>query len=189
MCRRMKIRQTRTSLGVLRHVRSTDGHGFTLIEVLVVITLMGICVVAVLSGMRATISATVIDRSHAVAFEWLQAASDEIYQADRVSCAPDPSDPSEPFGRDAAILEYDTAAGLAAVPPVWTGTTAKIEVTNVEYLGRSSVDADFEWRPSFCFEGVGTEYATSPLYTQRVTIQVTGPDGTMVQTLEMVKSE
>jgi hypothetical protein len=155
----------------------------------VVITLMGISVVAVLAGMRATISATVIDRNNAVAFEWLQAASDEIYQAGRVSCAPDPSDPSKAFGRDVAILEYDKAAQLAAVPPVWSGKTAKIEVINVEYLGRLTIDANFEWGKSFCFEGAGTEYEDSPLYTQRVTIRATAPGGAMVQTLEMVKSE
>jgi prepilin-type N-terminal cleavage/methylation domain-containing protein len=189
MSRRMQIRQTRTKPGAQQHGCSAGDHGFTLIEVLVVITLMGICVVAVLAGMRATISATVIDRNHAVAFEWLQAASDEIYQVGRVSCAPDPSNPSQPFGRDAAIAQYDKAAQTAAVPPVWNGTTATISVTNVEYLGRVTVDSDFEWAPSFCFEGAGTEYQSSPLYTQRVTIQATGPDGAMVQTLEMVKSE
>ena len=63
MSMRMRIRQTRTSPGAVRHVRSTEDHGFTLIEVLVVITLMGISVVAVMAGTRATISATVIDRN------------------------------------------------------------------------------------------------------------------------------
>jgi prepilin-type N-terminal cleavage/methylation domain-containing protein len=162
------------------HGRVVDGAGFTLIEVLVVITLMGIAVVAVLAGMRATIRSTIIDRNHAVAFAWLQAASDEVYETPRVPCT---------SGQAAAQSTYELAAKNAAVPPVWSGTSAKIEVTKVEYLGRVTVDSAFEWGTSFCFEGVGTEYEDSPLYTQRVTLRATSPDGALVQTLEMVKSE
>ncbi len=62
-----------------------------------------------------------------------------------------------------------------------------ITVTNVEYLGRTTPDANFEWDAAFCFEG--GIYINSPLYTQRVTIQVTSPDGRMVKTLQMVKNE
>ncbi len=161
-------------------VRAAVDTGFTLVEVLVVITLMGISVVAVLAGARATIKSTVIDRNQAEVFVWLQAASDEIYETPRVPCT---------SGQALARTTYELAAKSAPVPPVWSGTTAKIEVTNVEYLGRVTVDSDFEWGTSFCFEGVGTEYEDSPLYTQRVTLQATSPDGALVQTLEMVKSE
>ena len=162
------------------HISAAADAGFTLVEVLVVITLMGISVVAVLAGTRATISATVIDRNQAVVFTWLQAASDEIYETSRVPCT---------SGQAAARTTYELAAKSAPVPPVWSGTAAKIEVTNVEYLGRVTVDPDFEWGTSFCFEGAGTEYEDSPLYTQRVTLRATSPDGSLVQTLEMVKSE
>jgi len=176
----MRSESTHVSPGGPSHRRAGDDAGFTLIEVLVVITLMGICVVAVLAGMRATISATVIDRNHAVAFAWLQAASDEIYETPRVPCT---------SGQALAQSSYEAAAKSVPVPPVWSGTAAKIEVTNVEYLGRVTVDSAFEWGASFCFEGAGTEYEDSPLYTQRVTLRASSPDGSMAQTLEMVKSE
>jgi hypothetical protein len=45
----------------------------------------------------------------------------------------------------------------------------------------------FEWDAAFCFEG--GIYADSPLYTQRVTIEATTPDGSIVKTLQMVKNE
>ncbi|HUS44135.1 MAG TPA: hypothetical protein VMY16_15845 [Ilumatobacteraceae bacterium] len=122
--------------------------------------------------------ASAIDRDHAVAFSWLQSASDEIYRDVRVPCT---------SGRPLALSTYDAAAKRAPKPPLWAGTDASIRVTNVEYLGRVNPDADFDWDASFCFEGA--EYATSPLYTQRITIQTTGPGGQIVRTLQMVKSK
>jgi prepilin-type N-terminal cleavage/methylation domain-containing protein len=154
-----------------------DDSGFTMIEMLVTIVLMGMTVVAVLVGVQTTIHATVIDREHAIAFAWLQSASDEIYRTARVPCTD---------GLPKAIADYDTAAKKADVPSAWSAT-ATIAVTNVEYLGKVGIDDDFEWSPAFCFEGVG--YETSPLYTQRVTIQVTSPDVGIVKTIQMVKSK
>jgi hypothetical protein len=134
-----------------------------------------------------SVSASAVDRDHAVAFTWLQAASDEIYRAPRVECTSDGS------GRLLAIDQYTIAAREATVPPVWQTSggaprgLASIAVVNVEYLGRTTVDDVFDWGPDFCFEG--GSFAESPLYTQRVTVQVTFPNGSTIETLEMVKSE
>ena len=155
-------------------------NGFSMVEMLVTIVLMGMTVVAVLVGVQTTIHATVVDREHAIAFAWLQSASDEIYRTTRVPCT---------SGRPAAIASYDTAVkdeNKVSRPSAWSAA-ADIAVTDVEYLGKVGVDDDFEWSPTFCFEGPG--YETSPLYTQRVTIQVTSADGGIVKTIQMVKSE
>jgi len=152
--------------------------GFSLSELVVVITLMGLVATIVVATLRVTIGATVSDRDHAVAFAWLQAASDEIHQEPRVSCS---------AGTTAVRAAYQSAADAAVVPPMWAGNGATISVTDIEYLGKTSVDADFEWSSSFCFEGAG--YSSSPLYTQRVTVEVSSPGGRIVQTLQMVKSE
>lgn len=158
---------------------STDRRdaGVSLIEVLVAIVLLGMVVTTILVSLRASTKASAIDRDHAIAFSWLQAASDEIYRGSRVPCdvATDP------------IATYTSYAQAATRPPRWVSSPAHIEVTEVEYLGRTTPDADFEWDASFCFEGVGFE--DSPLYTQRVTIQATSPDGDLVKTLQMVKNE
>ena len=163
-----------------RHaVRATD-RGNTLIEMLIVIVLMGMVVTAVLVGIRVTILASSTDRDHAAAFAWLQAGSDAIYNRPRIPCTADGT------GRVQAMNQYDAAVKLVPPPPIWNGK-GSIRVTNVQYLGRAGVDNDFSWSPTFCFEG-GT-FVNSPLYTQRVIIEVTLPNAASVQTLEMVKSK
>lgn len=160
------------------HSREQRDGGFSFTEVLVAIVLLGLTVTAVLVALRVTVRASVTDRDHASAFAWLQAASDEIYRTPRVSCT---------SGRPAALSAYDAAAKAVPKPPIWQGTGAQIDVIDVEYLGKPNVDADFEWSQTYCFEGVG--YADSPLYTQRVTLQATNPNGRIVETIEMVKSD
>ena len=155
--------------------------GYSLTEVLVAIALMGGIVAALLAGIRTVVTATAVDQNHAQSFEWLQAASDAVYLTPRIPCTDDGT------GRLDAMAAYDVAAQLASIPPVWEGSSASIRVSNVEYLGRVSVDDDFEWGEAFCFEGAA--FAGSPLYTQRVTIEVLAPDSALPQRLEMVKSE
>lgn len=163
-----------------RHAVRAADRGNTLIEMLIVIVLMGMVVTAVLVGIHVTILASSTDRDHAAAFAWLQAGSDAIYNRPRIPCTADGT------GRVQAMTQYDAAVKLVPRPPIWNGT-GSIRVTDVQYLGRAGVDNDFSWSSSFCFEG-GT-FVNSPLYTQRVIIEVTLPNAAAVQTLEMVKSK
>src|SRR5262245_27876296 len=143
------------------HARVPRDHGLSLIEVLVAILLIGLVVTGVLVSLRTTATASAIDRDHAIAFSWLQAASDEIYRDPRIPCT---------SGQASAIAAYTAAAQSAPRPVKWASEpSAVIKVTNVEYLGRVDPDAVFEWDAAFCFEG--GIYTDSPLYTQRVTIE------------------
>ena len=92
--------------------RSAGDDGNSLVEILISIALMGTIVVATLSGIQTVVRASSVDRSHAQSFEWLQAASDAIYLADRVPCTQNGS------GRLQAITAYDAAAQSASIPPV-----------------------------------------------------------------------
>jgi prepilin-type N-terminal cleavage/methylation domain-containing protein len=159
-------------------VRAQDRDaGFTLIEILIVIMLMGLVLTAVLATLQVATKASAVDQEHAIAYSWLQAASDEIYRQPRVPCdsATDP------------IATYTAYAHAVPRPISWDATSAHIEVVGVEYLGRVTPDADFEWDAAFCFEG--GVYVDSPLYTQRITLQATSPTGGLVKTLQMVKNE
>lgn len=167
---------TGASTSVATDRNAKGDQGLSLIEILVTLSLMGMTVVAVLSGLQATIRASVIDRDHATAFAWMQTASDEIHRATRTPCT-----------AGTAESDYDAIAQAVPPPPVWASLSPTIEVISVEYLGKTNVDDDFEWSSAFCFEG--GLYVDSPLYTQRVTLRVTTHDGKTVRTLQMVKSE
>lgn len=153
--------------------------GVSLLEILIAITLIGITFTAILVSLQVTTKASAIDRDHATSYAWLQAASDEIYRVPRVAC-------------DSAVdarAVYDIAAkNPVFVPDGWDlgHPVTDISVTSVEYLGRTSYDAPYEWDSTYCLEG--TAYAGAEQYTQRITIQSVSPDG-LVKTLQMVKGE
>jgi len=152
-----------------------------LVESLVAVVLMGLTVTAVVGSVRMTAQASALDRDHAIAYEWLHAGSDEIYRRDRLPCDANTNLEIQ--------TKYDEYANAVERPAQWdVASGATIVVENVEYLGRASQSDDFEWSDAFCFEG-GSEYAESPLYTQRVTLRATDPAGDITRTLQMVKSE
>lgn len=178
---RKSRRAARVEAEACEAVPDSSDRGFSLSEILVAISLMGTSVVVVLTSIQAVIFASQSDRNHAQTFEWLQAASDAVHLVDRVPCTDNGQ------GRLDAIAAYDAAAQSATVPAAWNDLDATIEVVDVEYLGRATSDAEFSWSPNFCFEG--GVFTDSPLYTQRVTIEVWSPSDGARQTLQMVKSE
>src|SRR5690349_10942005 len=66
--------------------RGAPDGGFTFIELLVAIVLLGTVVVATLAGLRAAIVAGTVDDNHSKTYAWLQAASDQIANTDYKSC-------------------------------------------------------------------------------------------------------
>lgn len=161
--------------------------GNTFVELLVAIVLIGTSVVATLVALQATTRATITDREHARALGWLQAAADEIYNAPRVACH-DQSTPAESAAL--AVGEYADAARLAEPPEGWDPSS--IEVTAVQFIGRTSSADLYSWSASFCLESApsacpGGAYCNSPQTAQKVTLRVTTPSG-LVRTLDTVKS-
>ena len=160
--------------------RSSSDRGISLIEILIAVVLMGFGVTAVLVAVRTTVTASAVDEQHAVSFAWLQAASDEIYRTPRMTCD----------GNSAATVQayYNAAIQPPNVPKPdsWPASaSASIAVTNIQFLGKANPDDDYEWG-AYCLEG--GVYASSPQYTQRITIRSTSPTG-LVKTLQMVKGQ
>jgi prepilin-type N-terminal cleavage/methylation domain-containing protein len=185
---------------LLRAARRADGpgdRGVTLVELAVAIALMGIIVVAVLVSLQTTTKGSTIDRDQAKAFEWLQAASDRIFNGPRTPCYSTSPTP---------LAAYDAIAQTAQRPQSWDPASgATIEVVSVAFLGRTTDTAPLEWKAAstHCLESEGCPanlddvpspipsnwlYCAGPLTTQKVTIKATGPGGVIVNTLEMVKS-
>ena len=180
-----------------RRARTGGDRGATLVEFVVAITLMGLVVTAVLVSLRTTTVGSTVDRDQAKAFEWLQAASDRIFNGPRTPCYATSPTPQ---------AAYDALAQGANRPPGWdVASGATIQVVSVAFLGRTVDTAPLEWKAAstHCLESSGCPadlddipdpvpasmlYCESPLTTQKVVIRVSGPGGKITNTLEMVKS-
>jgi hypothetical protein len=149
----------------------------------VAVVLMATVVVSVLVALQVTTKASAVDRDQANLVTWLQAASDEIYNGNRVRCTPNPA---------AVTSAYDILAKRATRPAGWE-TTGTIRVSKVQFLGRARTSDPFSWGDGFCFENMPEEcplgeFCRSPLYAQKVTIEAVAPSGAL-KILETVKSE
>jgi hypothetical protein len=183
-------------------------RGVSYIEVLVSVVLLGTAVVAILAAVRATVIASRIDSEDAKAHAWAQAAADNLGAAPRVSCAVtvgavdpvsanDPTDWEDNRGTTGVAdsgtvwTEYEAVVDPTPPPSAWAGAT--IEIASIEFLGRSSIDSGFDWSPDLCFEGVQEidgsveDFRQSSVPSQRITIEVRGPDGQVLATTDVVK--
>jgi hypothetical protein len=147
--------------------RSSD-EGFSLVEVVIVVMLMGIVIVAVMSAVITSIATSAITRSGA------RVETVIVNAADRVNRAPKSCDYSayaqaavqtEGWAASAAVVtqEYYTPAVAPTSPGIWTA-------------GSTSSPA--------CPGGALTD-----LLVQRVTIRINSPDGRVHRSVQVVKSD
>jgi hypothetical protein len=146
------------------HPRRDSGLSF--VELLVAIVLTGTVVIAVLTGVRATIIASATNRDHANAHAWLQSATDVLYGEPRADCG-------EPGIPDAAavLAAYEGVVDVAPNPEGWPAS--QITVASVQFWDGSGFGTD-------CFDDVAKTL-------QRIQIRVSDPDGTIVEDVEIVK--
>lgn len=151
----------RTQAGAAPRARD---DGFSLVEMVVSITLLGIGVVAMLTALRATITATAVERDHANAHAWLQSAADVLYGEERMDC-----------GTETAPLDlvpgYQAIVEQAENPEGWP--IANIDVTQVLFW-------DGEIYQTTCYDDQN-------INLQLITIEVRNPEGEIVETVQVVK--
>jgi hypothetical protein len=166
------------------------------VELLVAVVLLGTAVVAILTAVRATVIASHADVERAKASGLLQAAADAVEGVTRVPCAvrngAAPDDVPAGWTDNRAVVQSAYADAVDAVSTTdWPGVVLAIEA--VEYLGAAGTA--YEWSSSSCYEGVqlidgvAEDFRLSPLPSQKVTIKVTSADGTVVETIHVVKGE
>lgn len=160
--------------------------GTTLVEVLVAIVLMGTIVVAVIGGIQGVIQASSSNNQQAAAEAVLVSASDRLRAADYVPC-PDVDG------------DYGHLSDAAAATVGWGPN--QVQIINIEYWDATAggptasgdfIEADGAWAsgnslstPSGCQSDINL---TTSRTLQKLTIQVSSPDGSTVRTIEVVKS-
>lgn len=146
----------------------------TLVETLVAILLTGTLAVAGMVSLRASIVASTIDRDHANAHAWLQTASDVLYGMELEDCGSQTSTAAQAaVDAENVAKAYEATVRGTLNPQGWL--PEKIAVV----------------RPVKFWDGVNAFgsvcYSDSGISLQLIKLQVTGPDGRIVESVEIVK--
>lgn len=169
----------REHIDVPRRPRAPD-RGTTFVELLVAIVLIGTAVVAILAALRTTIIGTVVERDHARAQQWLQAAVGAVGEADYVPC----DDPGT-FANAQLHMRNDYSGAIADTtepPPGWSDSQLVIVAPIKVWDGNTYWDPADTSDPDDCFQAEGFSL-------QLITIQVTDPDGKLLESVQVVKSD
>jgi prepilin-type N-terminal cleavage/methylation domain-containing protein len=163
------VREARSDTEVGPHSphapRDVD-RGFTLVELVMAITVMMIIAVPTMSAVIAAIRADVLNNDLADVQTVLQNAVDNVNRAPK-GCA------------------YTQYAQNAATTEGWNGV-ATVTVVEKHYTPGATSDVAGVWDVQAC---AGATTTPSPLLVQMVTITVKSPDGKVQKTLQVVKSD
>ena len=148
--------------------RCSRDAGFSLVEVVIAIVLIGVTGTAGLVTLRTAVSASATNRDHANAHAWLQTATDVLYGVESQDC-----------GTPTASLEstvrayYQSVVRATTNPDGWPAANIEV-VTPVKFWdGQSTYQ-------STCYDDLG-------INLQLITLRVRNPDGKIVETVEIVK--
>jgi prepilin-type N-terminal cleavage/methylation domain-containing protein len=162
-------------------VRATTTHpqrrdGFTIVECLIAIVLLGGVIAGTLAALRASTVGGSIQRDHARAHAWLQSASDILYAADKVNCNTADADAGEAKVRAA----YDVIIRSVPNPPEWAEWQLRF-VRGVQFWNSANTDADPDIE---FFFGANCDPS---LGLQLIELEVRSPNGNIIETVELVK--
>ena len=150
--------------------------GFTLIEVLIAIVLLGGVIAGTMATLQATTLSGEIHRDHSRAHAWLQSASDVLYAAPKTQCNTTDADKGELTVR----TTYDAIIDAAPKPAEWSAWQIKV-VPKVKFWNSANLDTDPDLEYFF---GAGCDPS---LQLQLIEIQVASPSGRIIESVEIVK--
>jgi prepilin-type N-terminal cleavage/methylation domain-containing protein len=164
------VREARSDTEVGPHSphapRDVD-RGFTLVELVMAITVMMIIAVPTMSAVIAAIRADVLNNDLADVQTVLQNAVDNVNRTLPKNC------------------DYTQYAQNAATNEGWNGP-ATVTVVQQHYTPGATPDVPGAWSTGAC---IGASTTPAPQLVQMVTITVKSPDGKVQKTLQVVKSD
>lgn len=157
-------------------------RGASLIEILVSVVLLGLVVVAVLGALRTSVIGTRVERDHAKAYQWLQSAQGVLHATERIGCEYDPAVHGQYVdGEEKMRLRYqDLVRDDVVNPPGWADHQLTVLPPVRVWDGSHYWDPNEAPKP--CFEEDG-------YFLQLITLQVTNPNGDIIETLQVVKRD
>ncbi|MAT07194.1 MAG: hypothetical protein CL424_19350 [Acidimicrobiaceae bacterium] len=169
---------------LMRGARRRD-TGATLVEIVIAVVLVGMVLTVVLGAAQASIIGTRLERDHAKSYQWLQSANGVLQAADRVSCEHDPvnvpGDAAFANGEDKVRSTYEQTLRTGVVnPPEWADHQLSVLYPVMVWDGSRYWDPALAPKP--CYDADG-------YLLQLVTLQVTSPDGDIIETIQVVKRD
>lgn len=160
--------------------RARGDQGFSLVEILVSIVLMGTVMIAVLGALQISVTGSRVERDHARAHQWLQSAIGAVQAAPRVSC--DPPFGTYSSGENNVRNTYQNVIRGSAVliPPGWSSSQLEIVPSVKVWDGDQYLDPNTA--PKACYDSNGFRL-------QLITIRVESPDGEIIESVEVVKND
>ena len=149
--------------------------GFTFVEILVSILLLGTAVLSMVTLVLTSVEASALARDRANAHAWLQSASDVLYGAPREDCgiSPTVASPTGTSREPQVRAAYQAVVRSVSTPQGWP--TGNISI----------VEPVLFWDGSEMYQP--TCYDDSGVSLQRITIEVRGLDGRVVESVQVVK--
>ncbi len=151
-----------------RNGRGDRDSGFSIVEIVIAIVLMGTVVVAVLNAVTTSVKASSVSRSAA------QVETAVVNASDRVNRAP-------------RRCDYTIYAQAAVQTEGWPPDTAT--VTHEYYVPGPDATVEGTWTTGPADSPGCPGPAPTDLLVQRVTISITSPDGKVRRNIEVVKSD
>lgn len=123
------------------HAGPTDSSGFSYVEVLVAVVLVGVTVITMIVGLRATVIAGRVGSERSQLLLWVQEGTQAVHRTPYVPCGPKRmmSDPEV----DAIKGGYQTALDGVAPPDGMAGGT--LVVTDIDFLSVDPVTFTERW--------------------------------------------
>lgn len=149
------------------HVGARD-RGFSYVEVVVTIVLMGVLVVPILAAVRTSIRGATVSRAAAELETVLVNAADVVHRADLV----------------AEQCDLTSEAQQAAITQGWAATAVEVEHFYLQSDGSWSLE--FDPATDDCPLAATSARPNGPVVLVRIT--VTSPDEDVTRSLEVVKS-
>jgi prepilin-type N-terminal cleavage/methylation domain-containing protein len=138
-------------------------RGYTLIEVVVTVTLMALVVAPILAAVATAVRESSRSRSAA------QVETTIVNAADRVNRAP-------------KVCDYNVYVKAAVRAQQWSPDTATI--VEEHYVPPADLEDQGQWAAGACEIETATD-----LLVQRITITITSPDGNVSRQIQVVKSD
>ena len=161
---------------------ATRDRGMSLLEVLVALVLMGTVVLATIAAVQTSVVATRAERDHSKAYQWVQSAVGVLQAIDRVGCDLTVGD-SFATGEEKVRMSYQTSIRTTVINPPGWGDSQLTVLAPVQVW-----DGTRYWDPADALTATGKDcFDSDGFELQLVTIQVTSPDGRILETLQVVK--